>query len=31
MLLDRLERLAFATPWDQRAARTWWEQHEPGL
>jgi serine/threonine-protein kinase len=31
MLLDRLERLLFDTPWDQRAARTWWEQHEPGL
>jgi DNA-binding NtrC family response regulator len=27
----RLDRLSVSGRWDERAARAWWEQHEPGL
>jgi DNA-binding NtrC family response regulator len=31
ILRDRLDALHVASPWDQRRAREWWEQHEPDL
>jgi hypothetical protein len=31
VLYERLEALPIANRWDQRAARTWWEMHEPEL
>ncbi|MCC7010520.1 MAG: response regulator [Acidobacteria bacterium] len=31
VLWERLDRLSAGTPWDQRRAREWWEQHEAGL
>jgi hypothetical protein len=31
VLLERLEGLAIAQPWDRRRARAWWALHEPEL
>jgi serine/threonine-protein kinase len=31
VLSERLESIPVAKAWDQTRARTWWEQHEPGL
>jgi DNA-binding NtrC family response regulator len=29
LLLERLDRIPLASPWDERRARTWWDLHEP--
>ena len=31
VLWERLDKLTLPGSWDQRRARTWWEQHEPEL
>jgi serine/threonine-protein kinase len=31
VLVQTLDRLAAAHPWQQRQARSWWELHEPEL
>jgi DNA-binding NtrC family response regulator len=28
-LLERLDRVPFSSPWNERRARTWWDLHEP--